>query len=77
MDESSPPEVESLATQTAGGAEEALPAAVEALSCRTTPQELRRCTPQQLVQMHGQLGDVMKLLVTELQTRLCHDCDKH
>lgn len=63
--------------QTPDGEEEALPSTLEAVSCRMVPLELSRCTPQQLVQMHCQLGDMMKCLVTELQTRLCHDSEKH
>ncbi|XP_040913200.1 telomere-associated protein RIF1 isoform X2 [Toxotes jaculatrix] len=44
---------------------------VEALTCRMTPLELGRCSPQQLVQMHDQLGGLMRCVVAELQTRLC------
>lgn len=44
---------------------------VEALTCRMTPQELSYCSPQQLVQMHHQLGDMMSRVVVEMQTRLC------
>ncbi|XP_013876662.1 telomere-associated protein RIF1 isoform X2 [Austrofundulus limnaeus] len=76
MDESFPPNVDSKATQTPDGAEEPLPSVVEALSCRMMPLELSHCTPQQLVQMHYQLGGMMKCLVTELQTRVCHDGGK-
>uniref|UniRef100_A0A4W6EWK1 Replication timing regulatory factor 1 n=1 Tax=Lates calcarifer TaxID=8187 RepID=A0A4W6EWK1_LATCA len=43
---------------------------VEALTCRMTPLELSRCSPQQLVQMHDQLGCMMRRVVVELQTRL-------
>ncbi|XP_047226741.1 telomere-associated protein RIF1 isoform X2 [Girardinichthys multiradiatus] len=48
-----------------------LPAAVEALTCRMTPLELRGCSPQQLAEMHEQLGGMMRGVVVELQTRLC------
>ncbi|XP_072253639.1 telomere-associated protein RIF1 [Leuresthes tenuis] len=72
------PEQDATAAQTPDGPEgeqrpeEApLPAAVEALSCSVTPLELGRCTPQQLVAMHEQLGGVMRRLVVELQARLC------
>lgn len=44
---------------------------MEALTCRMTPLELSRCSPQQLVQMHDQLGGMMRRVVVELQTRLC------
>nr|XP_019965838.1 PREDICTED: telomere-associated protein RIF1 isoform X1 [Paralichthys olivaceus] len=44
---------------------------VEALTCRMTPLELSRCSPQQLVRMHDQLGGMMSRVVVELQTRLC------
>ncbi|XP_042350186.1 telomere-associated protein RIF1 [Plectropomus leopardus] len=50
---------------------EALPSELEALSCRMTPQELGYCSPQQLLQMHDQLGGMMRQVVVELQTRLC------
>ncbi|KAM6934601.1 telomere-associated protein RIF1 [Xenentodon cancila] len=49
----------------------ALPLAVEALTCRMSPLELSRCSPQQLVEMHEQLGGAMRRVVVELQTRLC------
>uniref|UniRef100_A0A4W6F1L7 Replication timing regulatory factor 1 n=1 Tax=Lates calcarifer TaxID=8187 RepID=A0A4W6F1L7_LATCA len=48
---------------------------VEALTCRMTPLELSRCSPQQLVQMHDQLGCMMRRVVVELQTRLCQTAD--
>ncbi|PWA19442.1 hypothetical protein CCH79_00017181 [Gambusia affinis] len=54
-----------------------LSAAVEALACRATPLELSRCSPQQLLQMHEQLGGMMRGVAVELQTRLCHASDKH
>ncbi|XP_071339250.1 telomere-associated protein RIF1 isoform X2 [Trachinotus anak] len=44
---------------------------VEALTCRVTPPELSRCSPQQLVQIHEQLGGMMRHVVDELHTRLC------
>lgn len=50
---------------------EGLQAEVEALTCRMTPLELSHCSPQQLVQMHDQLGGMMRRVVVELQTRLC------
>lgn len=54
-----------------------LPSEVEALSCRMTPQELRVCSPQQLVEMHNQLGGMMSRVVADLQTRLCQTDCKH
>uniref|UniRef100_A0A3B4UTQ9 Replication timing regulatory factor 1 n=1 Tax=Seriola dumerili TaxID=41447 RepID=A0A3B4UTQ9_SERDU len=39
---------------------------VEALTCRMTPPQLSRCSPQQLVQMHDQLGGMMRRVVVEL-----------
>ncbi|XP_017276655.1 telomere-associated protein RIF1 isoform X1 [Kryptolebias marmoratus] len=76
MDEPSSAHVDSRATQTDGAdgersAEAALPSEVEALSRRMTLLELGHCPPQQLVQMHHQLGDMMGRLMSELQTRLC------
>ncbi|XP_078118689.1 telomere-associated protein RIF1 isoform X2 [Sander vitreus] len=44
---------------------------VEALTDRMTQVELSRCSPRQLVQIHDQLGGMMRRLVVELQTRLC------
>lgn len=44
---------------------------VQALTCRMSPLELSRCSPQQLVQMHDQLGGMMRRVVVELQTRVC------
>ncbi|XP_076602965.1 telomere-associated protein RIF1 isoform X2 [Chaetodon auriga] len=44
---------------------------VEALTCRMTPLELSYSSPQQLIQMHDQLGGMMRCVVVELQTRLC------
>uniref|UniRef100_A0A3B3VT92 Replication timing regulatory factor 1 n=1 Tax=Poecilia latipinna TaxID=48699 RepID=A0A3B3VT92_9TELE len=38
---------------------------------RATPLELSRCSPQQLLQMHEQLGGMMRGIAVELQTRLC------
>ncbi|XP_034741016.1 telomere-associated protein RIF1 isoform X2 [Etheostoma cragini] len=49
---------------------------VEALTNRMTPVELSRCSPQQLVQIHDQLGGMMRHLVVELQTRLCQTDEK-
>lgn len=43
----------------------------EALTSRMTPLELSCCSPQQLVQLHEHLGGVMRLVVAELQSRLC------
>ncbi|XP_070770846.1 telomere-associated protein RIF1 [Enoplosus armatus] len=53
------------------GHPEGLLSEVEALTCRMTPLELSCCPPQQLVQMHDQLGGMMRRVVVELQTRLC------
>ncbi|CAJ1079008.1 telomere-associated protein RIF1 isoform X2 [Xyrichtys novacula] len=50
---------------------EGLLSEVEALSCRMTPLELSQCSPQQLVQIHDQLGGAMRRVVVEMQTRLC------
>uniref|UniRef100_A0A669BIV0 Replication timing regulatory factor 1 n=1 Tax=Oreochromis niloticus TaxID=8128 RepID=A0A669BIV0_ORENI len=50
---------------------------IEGLSCRMTPQELSVCSPQQLVEMHDQLGGMMRRVVVELQTRLCQTDGKH
>ncbi|KAF7666493.1 hypothetical protein LDENG_00103970 [Lucifuga dentata] len=44
---------------------------VEALISRLTPQDLSRFSPQQLGQLHERLGGVMRLVVAELQSRLC------
>ncbi|XP_015251904.1 PREDICTED: telomere-associated protein RIF1 isoform X1 [Cyprinodon variegatus] len=57
--------------------EDAPPAAVEALARRMTAPELSLCSPQQLVEMHEQLGGMMRAVVVELQTRLCGAGDKH
>uniref|UniRef100_A0A1A8P6J8 RAP1 interacting factor homolog n=1 Tax=Nothobranchius pienaari TaxID=704102 RepID=A0A1A8P6J8_9TELE len=54
-----------------------LVSAVEALTCRMTPLELSCCTPQQLVEMHEQLGGMMRSVVVELQTRLDHSDGAH
>ncbi|KAM7380181.1 hypothetical protein PAMP_003494 [Pampus punctatissimus] len=43
---------------------------VEGLTCRMSPLELSHCSPQQLVQMHDQLGGMMRRVVVELQTRI-------
>lgn len=56
---------------------DAPPAALEALARRMTAPELSRCSPQQLVEMHEQLGGMMRAVVVELQTRLCGAGDKH
>ncbi|XP_076012466.1 telomere-associated protein RIF1 [Genypterus blacodes] len=48
----------------------------EALASRMTPLELSRCSPQQLVKLHEQLGGVMRLVVANLQSRLCQAEDK-
>ncbi|XP_034549978.1 telomere-associated protein RIF1 isoform X2 [Notolabrus celidotus] len=63
----------SLGGQSAEGAlqGEGLPSDVDALSCRMTPLELGQCSAQQLVQIHEQLGGMMRSVVVELQTRLC------
>lgn len=44
---------------------------LEVLNSRMMPSELRCCSPQQLVQIHDTLGDLMKRIVTELQARVC------
>uniref|UniRef100_A0A3Q4HED0 Replication timing regulatory factor 1 n=1 Tax=Neolamprologus brichardi TaxID=32507 RepID=A0A3Q4HED0_NEOBR len=56
---------------------DSLSSEIEALSCRMTPQELSVCSPQQLVEMHDQLGGMMRRVVVELQTRLCQTDGKH
>lgn len=56
---------------------EELPSAVESLTCRMTPLELGRCSPRQLVEMHEQLGDAMRRVVVEMQTRLSGADAKH
>lgn len=43
----------------------------DALKCSMTPRELGGCSPLQLVQMHDQLGGLMRRVVVELQARLC------
>ncbi|XP_070831850.1 telomere-associated protein RIF1 [Chaetodon trifascialis] len=50
---------------------EGLLSQVEALTCRMTPLELSYSSPQQLIQMHDQLGGMMRRVAVELQTRLC------
>lgn len=57
----------------AGGHPDGLLAQVDALSCRLKPLELKLCSPQQLVHVHQQLGDVMKRVVVELERRLSQD----
>lgn len=52
-----------------GGADRLL-AQVESLNASMTPLELSRCSPQQLVQVHDQLGGLMRRVVVELQDRL-------
>uniref|UniRef100_A0A3P8T2Y2 Replication timing regulatory factor 1 n=1 Tax=Amphiprion percula TaxID=161767 RepID=A0A3P8T2Y2_AMPPE len=54
-----------------------LPSDVELLSCRMSPSELGRCSAQQLVQIHDQLGDMMRRVVVELQTRVQQTDDQH
>lgn len=56
---------------------DSLSSEIETLSCRMTPQELSVCSPQQLVEMHDQLGGMMRRVVVELQTRLCQTDGKH
>ncbi|XP_030284473.1 telomere-associated protein RIF1 isoform X2 [Sparus aurata] len=55
---------------------EGLLSEVEALTSRMTPLELSYCAPEQLGQMHDQLGGMMRRVVVELQTRLCQRDDK-
>ncbi|XP_036965197.1 telomere-associated protein RIF1 [Acanthopagrus latus] len=55
---------------------EGLLSEVQALTSRMTPSELSYCAPEQLVQMHDQLGGMMRRVVVELQTRLCQTDDK-
>ncbi|XP_041806883.1 telomere-associated protein RIF1 isoform X2 [Chelmon rostratus] len=50
---------------------EGLLSQVEALTSRMTPLELSYCSSQQLVELHDQLGGMMRRVVVELQTRLC------
>uniref|UniRef100_A0A8C4DSJ7 Replication timing regulatory factor 1 n=1 Tax=Dicentrarchus labrax TaxID=13489 RepID=A0A8C4DSJ7_DICLA len=50
---------------------EGLLSEVAVLTRRMTPSELSYCSPQQLVQMHDQLGGMMRRVVVELQSRLC------
>lgn len=54
----------------AGERPKGLVSEVEALTCRMSPLELNRCSPQQLVQMHEELGGMMRRVVVELQTRV-------
>lgn len=44
---------------------------LEVLNCRMMPSELHCCSAQLLVQIHDTLGDLMKRVVAELQTRVC------
>ncbi|XP_068428676.1 telomere-associated protein RIF1 isoform X2 [Clinocottus analis] len=53
-----------------GEPEGRLRAQVDALTGRMTPRELGRCSPLQLVQIHEQLGGMMRRVAVELQTRL-------
>uniref|UniRef100_A0A8C9VF83 Replication timing regulatory factor 1 n=1 Tax=Scleropages formosus TaxID=113540 RepID=A0A8C9VF83_SCLFO len=43
---------------------------VEAMAVRLTAEELSRCSPGQLVQMHEQLSTLMRNIVVQLQSRL-------
>ncbi|XP_024262807.1 telomere-associated protein RIF1 isoform X1 [Oncorhynchus tshawytscha] len=43
---------------------------VESLGARLAEEELSRCSPDQLVQLHDQLGGMMKNVVVQLQSRL-------
>lgn len=66
------PEKEEAATQPAGrDAAGGLLTELEGLGCRMTPSELGRCSAQQLVQLHHQLGDMMRQVVTQLHSRVC------
>uniref|UniRef100_A0A3P9D0A1 Replication timing regulatory factor 1 n=1 Tax=Maylandia zebra TaxID=106582 RepID=A0A3P9D0A1_9CICH len=49
---------------------DSLSSEIETLSCRMTPQELSVCSPQQLVEMHDQLGGMMRRVVVELRAVL-------
>ncbi|KAM9850654.1 telomere-associated protein RIF1 [Aulostomus maculatus] len=49
---------------------EGLLAQFDALNGSMTPLELSRCSPQQLVHIHDQLGGLLRRVVVELQTRL-------
>lgn len=55
---------------------EGLLSETEALSCRMTPSELSQCSAQQLVQVHHRLGDMMRHVVAELQSRICQSDGK-
>ncbi|XP_056286933.1 telomere-associated protein RIF1 isoform X2 [Pseudoliparis swirei] len=44
---------------------------VDALTGSMTPRELGRCSPTRLLQIHEQLGGLMRRVAVELQTRLC------
>ncbi|XP_071211462.1 telomere-associated protein RIF1 isoform X1 [Salvelinus alpinus] len=43
---------------------------VESLGARLAGEELSRCSPDQLVQLHDKLGEMMKNVVVQLQSRL-------
>lgn len=43
----------------------------EDLNSRITSKELSHCLPQQLVQIHHQLGDMMKRVMDEMHSRFC------
>ncbi|XP_028249395.1 telomere-associated protein RIF1 [Parambassis ranga] len=58
-----------------GGADRLL-SQVQSLNGSMTPLELSRCSPQQLVQVHDQLGGLMRRVVVELQARLTQTDDK-
>ncbi|KAI3355998.1 hypothetical protein L3Q82_017269 [Scortum barcoo] len=49
---------------------EGLLSEVEALTCRMTPSELSCCSPRQLVQIHDQLGGMMRRVEEEMLTQL-------
>lgn len=55
---------------------EGLLSEAEALSRRMTPSELSQCSAQQLVQVHHRLGDMMRHVVAELQSRICQSDGK-
>ncbi|KAM6984966.1 telomere-associated protein RIF1 [Aplochiton taeniatus] len=44
---------------------------VEVLASKMTPEELGQFSPEQLVQLHDQLGGMMRSVVLQLQSRLC------
>lgn len=45
---------------------------LDRLTGRMMQSELQRCSAEQLAQIHDRLGDMMKHVVGELHTRLCH-----